>query len=71
MYPPAFGAGGGPERHSLRGEGMGARVNNSEDARHCYVLYICKYFVLVGLKRFQGGQCLALLNSRSMNLNKL
>ncbi len=30
--------------HSLGGEVMG--VNSSEDARHCYVLYICKYFVV-------------------------
>jgi hypothetical protein len=24
-------------------------VNSSEDARHCSVLYICKYFVLYGI----------------------
>jgi hypothetical protein len=29
--------------HSLGGEGVG--VNSSEDARHCSVLYVCKYFV--------------------------
>ncbi len=41
MYPPAFGAGGGHTRWVERGWG----VNSSEDARHCSVLYICKYFV--------------------------
>ncbi len=39
--PPAFGAGGG---HILWVE-RGWRVNSSEDARHCSVLYRCKYFV--------------------------
>jgi hypothetical protein len=34
--PPAFGAGG---RHTRKGE-RGRGVNNSEDARHCSVLYI-------------------------------
>jgi hypothetical protein len=38
---PAFGAGGG----HTRGE-RGRGVNSSEDARHCSVLYICKYFVV-------------------------
>jgi hypothetical protein len=42
--PPAFGEGGGHTRHSLGGEGVG--VKSSEDARHCSVLYICKYFVV-------------------------
>jgi hypothetical protein len=40
--PPAFGGG---RTHSLCGEG-GWGVNISEDARHSYVLYICKYFVI-------------------------
>jgi hypothetical protein len=31
----------------LRGGGGG--VNSSEDARHCSVLYICKYFVIYWL----------------------
>jgi hypothetical protein len=39
--PPAFGAGGGHTRCVERGWG----VNSSEDARHCSVLFICKYFV--------------------------
>jgi hypothetical protein len=39
--PPAFGAGGGHTRWVERGWG----VNSWEDARHCSVLYICKYFV--------------------------
>ncbi len=43
VYPPAFGAVGGHTRWVERGWG----VNNSEDARHCSVLYICKYFVAV------------------------
>jgi hypothetical protein len=38
--PPAFGAGVG---HTRWWRGGGA-VNSSEDARHCSVLYICKYF---------------------------
>ncbi len=48
VYPPAFGAGGGHTRWVERGVG----VNILEDARHCSVLYICKYFVrgLVGYK---------------------
>jgi hypothetical protein len=37
VYPPAFGAGGGHTRWVERGV--------EEDARHCSVLYICKYFV--------------------------
>ncbi len=36
----AFGAGGGHTREEEGGDG-----NSSEDARHCSVLYICKYFV--------------------------
>ena len=32
-----------PGIHSLGGEGVG--VNILEDARHSFVLYICKYFV--------------------------
>jgi hypothetical protein len=28
-----------------RGGGGGGGVNSSEDARHCFVLYICEYFV--------------------------
>jgi hypothetical protein len=40
--PPAFGAGGGHPRWVETGWG----VNGSEDARHCSVLYICKYFVI-------------------------
>jgi hypothetical protein len=43
VYPPAFGAGGGHTRWVERGVGGG--VNILEDARHCSVLYICKYFV--------------------------
>jgi hypothetical protein len=39
--PPAFGARGGHTRWVETGWG----VNSSEDARHCSVLYICKYFV--------------------------
>jgi hypothetical protein len=41
--PPAFGAGGGHSRWVERRWG----VNNSEDARHCSVLHICKYFVQI------------------------
>jgi hypothetical protein len=42
VYPPAFGAGGGHTRWAERGWG----VNSLEDARHCSVLYICKYFLV-------------------------
>jgi hypothetical protein len=42
MTPPPFGASGGHTRWVERGCG----VNSSEDARHCSVLYICKYFVM-------------------------
>jgi hypothetical protein len=36
VYPPAFGAG---EDTLARGRGGGG-VNSSEEARHCYVLYM-------------------------------
>jgi hypothetical protein len=39
--PPAVGAGGGDTPEGERGGG-----NSLEDARHCSVLYICKYLVL-------------------------
>jgi hypothetical protein len=42
VYPLAFGARGGHTRWVERGWG----VNISEDARHCSVLYIYKYFVI-------------------------
>jgi hypothetical protein len=42
VYPPAFGAGGGHTRWVERGWG----VNILEDARHCSVLYIGKYFAV-------------------------
>ena len=41
VFLPAFGAGGGHTRCVEMGWG----VNSSVDARHCSVLYICKYFV--------------------------
>jgi hypothetical protein len=41
VYPSAFSAGGGHTRQGERGWG----VNILEDARHCSVLNICKYFV--------------------------
>jgi hypothetical protein len=41
VYLPAFGAGVGHTRWVERGWG----VNSLEDARHCSVLCICKYFV--------------------------
>jgi hypothetical protein len=43
--PPAFGAGGGHIRWVERGWGF----NILEDARHCSVLYICKYFVPINV----------------------
>ncbi len=50
VYPPVFGAGVGHTRWVERGW----RVNSSEDARHCSVLYICKYFVVFCMSRFDG-----------------
>jgi hypothetical protein len=44
VYPLAFGAGGGHTRCVERG---GGSIVRAEDARHCSVLYICKYFVVV------------------------
>jgi hypothetical protein len=44
--PSAFGAGGG---HTRWVERRGWGVNSLEDARHCSVLYIWKYFVVVGI----------------------
>ncbi len=41
--PPAFGGAEGHTRWVERGWG----INSSEDARHCSVLYICKYLVVV------------------------
>jgi hypothetical protein len=41
--------------HSLGGEGVG--VNSSEDARHCPVLYICKYFVVAGVRSAAPARC--------------
>jgi hypothetical protein len=43
-YPPPLWCGG--KTHSLGEEGVG--VNSLEDARHCSVLYIRKYFVTEG-----------------------
>jgi hypothetical protein len=43
--PPAFGAGGGRTIWVENGWGGGG-VNILEDARHCSVLYIRKYFVV-------------------------
>jgi hypothetical protein len=53
VYPPPhhwYGAGG--RTHSLGGGG----VNSSEDARHCSVLFICKYFVVGKLATQRLGQ---------------
>jgi hypothetical protein len=52
VYPPAFGAGGG---HTRWVEGGGG-VNSLEDARHCSVLYICKYFVLYSILVHEPGE---------------
>jgi hypothetical protein len=41
---PAFGAGGGEDKLGGWRAGGGSIVR--EDARHCSVLYICKYLVL-------------------------
>ncbi len=49
VYPPlAFGAEGGHTRWVERGWG----VNSSEDARHCSVLYLSKYFVATAFVYF-------------------
>jgi hypothetical protein len=52
---PAFGAVGGHTRRVERGWG----VNSSEDARHCSVLYKCKYFVATPLSVLQHWFMLA------------
>jgi hypothetical protein len=45
--PPAFGEGGGNTCWVEKGVGAGPGVQySSEDARHCSVLYLCKYFVV-------------------------
>ncbi len=44
---------------TLAGWRGGGGVNSSEDARHCSVLYICKYFV----RRRQGINQLAICTS--------
>jgi hypothetical protein len=44
--PPALGAGGGHTRWVERRGGGGGGVNILEGARHCSVLYICKYCVI-------------------------
>jgi hypothetical protein len=41
--PPRLWSGRGHTRLGERGWG----VNSSEDARHCSILYICKYFVVL------------------------
>jgi hypothetical protein len=51
----------GGRTHSLGGEGLGA--NNSEDARHCSVLYICKYFVAGSKFPVKGDSANLLFNS--------
>jgi hypothetical protein len=52
VYLPAFGAGGGNTRWVKRGWG----VNILEDARHCTVLYIRKYFVVVSKDGCKQGK---------------
>jgi hypothetical protein len=51
--PPAFGAGGGTLA-GWRVGGWGIVVHILEDARHCSVLYICKYLLWVGWLRVGG-----------------
>jgi hypothetical protein len=55
VYPAAIG-GGGHTRWVERGWG----VNSSEDARHCSVLYICKYFVNISFLIRKPNVCQAL-----------
>ncbi len=49
---PAIGGGGGHTRWVERGWG----VNILEDARHCSVLFICKYFVIHIHKHQHAGK---------------
>jgi hypothetical protein len=56
----AFGTGGGHTRWVERGWG----VNILEDARHCSVLYICKYFVA---PMFVGTTTLPWMRARSFS----
>ncbi len=53
VYPPAFGAGGANTRWAERGWG----VNTLADARHCSVLYICKYFVALASVYLRRPPC--------------
>jgi hypothetical protein len=50
VYPPPLVRGGGHTRWVERGWG----VSSWEDARHCPVLYICKYLVFGCLLEQQG-----------------
>jgi hypothetical protein len=53
VYPPDFGAG---VRTRTRWVERGWGVNSSEDARHCSVLRIYKYFVLQMIERHSSFQ---------------
>jgi hypothetical protein len=46
MYPPLVRG-----EDTLAGWREGGGVNSSEDARHCSVLYLCKYFVVEPIRR--------------------
>jgi hypothetical protein len=59
--PPAFGTRGGHTRWVERGWG----VNILEDARHCSVLYIRKYFVDLSMRRRDGKEAIILLSHES------
>ncbi len=51
--PPAIGA-GGARTHSLGREEVGGQYCSLEDARHCPVLYLCKFFVELSIAEGEG-----------------
>jgi hypothetical protein len=53
---PCLWCGGGVEDTIAGGEVVGGGVNSGGDARHCFVLYICKYFVFEGLDFISWGE---------------
>jgi hypothetical protein len=52
VYPLAFGVGG--RTHSLGGEGLGGSIVRKTPDTALYYTYMCKYFVVTGLKYKPG-----------------
>jgi hypothetical protein len=49
VYPPLLVRGEDTLARGRWGDCVRGGVNSSEDARHCSVLYICKYFVAAAI----------------------